>query len=366
MRVIQLLPELNEGGVERGVVELSRELCKRGVDSWVMSAGGRLASQIEADGGRHVTLDIASKNPLTVPRRVVTLRNILKDIMPDIIHARSRVPAWLAVLANRNLKIPFVTTVHGFNSVNRYSRVMTMGDRVICVSGAIRDYVVEHYAVPLEKLTVIPRGVDLELFDPIRVDEGFKNVFKQKFDLEGKFVVTTVGRVTQLKDYETFISALIILKKSVPNLVGIIVGGVREDKKAYFEMLKRLVKDYEAEEYIHFAGSQSNVAEIYTLSNVVVSSSKKPESFGRSAAEALAMNVPVVATGHGGILDIVIPGKTGHLFQAGDETGLTEGILACKDTEFTGMRDFVMKNFSLERMLSLTHEVYGNVLTGRG
>ena len=363
MKIVQLLPELNEGGVERGVVELNRELVKQGIDSSVISAGGRLTSQIEADGGQHIQFDAASKNPCSVPSRIRGLRKIFTRIQPEIIHARSRVPAWLAYLANRNLKIPFITTVHGFNSVNAYSRVMTYGDKVICVSNAIRDYVIEHYSVPKEKLIVIPRGVDLEQFDPERVDTQFMHSFGEQYHLGGKFVVTTVGRITQLKDYETFIKALGEIKQQKPDAVGLIVGGVRDDKQGYYDKLQKLVQDLNAGNYIHFVGNQQNVAEIYALSNVIVSSSKKPESFGRSAAEALAMNIPVAASGHGGILDIVLPGKTGQLFNPGDSQGLVKAILDCTTIQKDSLREFVESNFTLENMVNKTLLVYRQMLS---
>ncbi|MGK2906354.1 MAG: glycosyltransferase family 4 protein [Desulfuromonadales bacterium] len=363
MRVVQLLPELNEGGVERGVVELSRELVRRGIESMVISAGGKQAARIEADGGRHIYFDAASKNLFSAPARISRLRQLLQELNPDIIHARSRVPAWLAYLANRKQRRPFVTTVHGFNSVNRYSRVMTCGDRVICVSGAIRDYVVEHYHLPPEKLIVIPRGIDLEQFNPAQLNESFMSEFSERFDLAGKFVVSTVGRITQLKDYETFISALHVLQKQRPDLVGLIVGGVREDKQGYFQRLKAQVAGLHAGAYIHFTGSQSNVAEIYAMSDVVVSSSKKPESFGRSAAEALAMQVPVAASGQGGMLDIVLPGRTGQLFEPGDIQGLAQAIEDCQNLPRKTLRDFVRANFSLEQMVDKTMAVYRELIS---
>jgi len=363
MRVIQLLPELNEGGVERGVVELSRELVKLGHDSIVVSAGGKLAPQIEADGGRHIRFDLCSKNPLTAPLRVLQLRRLLARLGPDILHARSRVPAWLGWLANRSLQLPFVTTVHGFNSVNAYSRVMTFGDRVICVSSAIRDYVQHHYGVAAGKLVVIPRGVDLVRFDPARLDRQFQATFRQEYGLEGRYVVTSVGRITQLKDYETFIDALVRVKKDLPEVLGLIVGGVREDKQAYFRQLQQRIAGAGAQEYIRFTGSQRQVAEIYALSDLVVSCSKKPESFGRAAAEALAVGTPVLATNHGGVVDIVRDGETGYLFPPGEAAVLADLIVRTRLTRFAGLRDFVAKNFTLERMVKETLAVYDSLIS---
>ena len=361
MKIVQLLPELNEGGVERGVVELSRELVKQGHESIVISAGGKLAEQIEAEGGKHIMLDICSKNIFTLPFRTAKLRSVLKALNPDVIHARSRVPAWLAYLANKKLHLPFVTTVHGFNSVSPYSEVMTRGDRVICVSGAIKRYIQQHYNTSDEKITVIPRGIDLVKFNPKQVDHDFIQNFKEKYDLKKRLVVTTVGRITQLKDLETFIEAIAILKEQFPHIAGVIVGGVREDKKGYFTSLQALVKERDLEEMVHFAGSQSNVSEIYALSDVVVSSSKKPESFGRSVAEAIAMNTPVVATGHGGVLDIVRDGENGAFYPAGESKVLAEKIIKVKDLTFDGY-GYIKENFSLDQMVDKTLKVYADVV----
>ncbi len=205
MKIVQLLPELNEGGVERGVVELNREFVKLGLTSIVISNGGRLEADIAADGGRHICFDICSKNPLTLPWRTLGLRKLLYALSPDIVHARSRVPAWLAKFALNRVGPHFVTTVHGMNSINRYSRIMTTGERVICVSEVIRDYLLQHYPVDAEKLSIIQRGVDMNLFNPETVNHEYIADFKQRFGLDGKYIVTSVGRVTYLKDYESFI-----------------------------------------------------------------------------------------------------------------------------------------------------------------
>jgi len=361
MRIIQLLPELNEGGVERGTMELSRELVKQGHESIVISARGKLQDQIEEDGGKHITFDVCSKNPLSVPWRIIKLRKLFRTLNPDILHARSRVPAWLTYLANKSLHIPFVTTVHGFNSVRPYSAIMTKGDRVICVSGAIKSYIQEHYQTEDKKITVIPRGIDLEKFNPQNIDEKLIESFKKEYRLDDKRIITTVGRITQLKDHQTFIRAIALLKKNDPSIIGLIVGGVREDKQEYFDSLEVLVKALGLDDNIIFTGSQSKVAEIYALSNVVVSSSKKPESFGRSVAEALALNTPVVATNHGGVLDIIVEGENGFFYPVGNSEKVAKSIEMCSSLEFDGYH-YISENFSLQKMVQSTVVIYEGLI----
>jgi len=361
MRIVQILPELNEGGVERGTVELSAELIKNYHESIVISSGGKLVPQIEKDGAKHILLDVSSKNPFTAFVRILSLRKVLKEIKPDIVHVRSRVPAWLAFLANRRLKIPFVTTVHGFNSVNFYSKIMTHGDSVICVSSSIKEYIKKHYDVEDDKIYVIPRGVDLKRFNLNNIDNNFIEEFNRNYNLHEKIVISSVGRITQLKDYETFIKSIAILKKDIPNVVGLIVGSVHRDKEEYYKKLIDLVKTINIEENIIFTGSQEKVAEVYALSEVVVSSSKKPESFGRSVAEAIAMNTPVVATAHGGVLDIIKEAENGYFFEVANVEDLSEKIVLASKLEFNGF-DYISAKFSLFNMVKETLVVYENLL----
>ena len=360
MKIVQLLPELNEGGVERGVVELNREYSKLGFESIVISNGGKLSSQIDLDGGKYITFDVCSKNIFTLISRVFKLRKILKEINPDILHVRSRVPAWLVFFANKNLNIKVVSTVHGFNSVSFYSRIMTKADGVICVSNSIKEYIQKHYDTPEEKITVIARGIDLELFNLSNVDNAFIKDFKIEYKLEDKFIVSTVGRITQLKDYETFIKAISIIKKEITDVKALIVGGVRSDKEDYLKSLKKVIKEYNLEENIIFTGSQSKIAEIYTLSDVIVSSSKKPESFGRAVAESIALNTPVIATNHGGVKDIIIENENGFFFEVGDEKELAKKIIKSKSLSFDGY-NYISNNFSLNNMLDKTINVYKGI-----
>ena len=361
MRIVQVIPELNEGGVERGVVELNREFVKKGIESFVISAGGKLENQINLDGGNHVKFDVCSKNIFTAFRRVKGLKKILKEINPDIIHVRSRVPAWLVYFANKSLNIKVVSTVHGFNSVGFYSSIMQKADAVICVSNSIKEYIQKHYKTSKNKITVIPRGIDLELFNPKNIDEIFIENFKKEFNLKDKFIVSSVGRVTQLKDYETFIKAILLAKKEIPNVVGLIVGGVRSDKEDYLKSLKSLIKELDLENNIIFTGSQNKIEQIYALSDVVISSSKKPESFGRAVAEAICMNKPVIATNHGGVKDIIIENENGFFFEVGDEKELANNILKARNLSFDGY-NYISSNFSLGNMVNRTIEVYKGIL----
>lgn len=351
MHIVQILPELNQGGVERGTIELNRELVKRGHQSTVISAGGECTRQIEADRGRHICVDVCSKNPLTAPARTRRLQAILHELRPDIVHARSRVPAWLCWFANKQLNIPFVTTVHGFNSVSRYSEIMTRGERVLYGSTAIKEYILKHYSTDPAKLRYVPRGIDIAHFDPAATDPTFIESFKQQHELEGKYIITIVGRITEWKGHDTFIRAVAAVHQKNPNVVGLIAGGIWHEKQDYFDSLVELARGLGAERAFRFVGSQSRVREIYQLSDLIVSAaSTKPETFGRTAAEALAMNTPVVASAHGGSLDIVLDRQNGLFFEPGNAIELTRAIERAQTTSFCNMRKHIVEHFSLARM----------------
>ncbi|MBM4163724.1 MAG: glycosyltransferase family 4 protein [Lentisphaerae bacterium] len=368
MHILQLLPALNEGGVERGVVEINRELVRRGVRNTVISAGGRLAPQIDRDGGRHLTLDVKSKNLLTVPERVRRLRVLIAELNPDIIHVRSRVPAWLARFANRNPRRPVVSTVHGLYSVNAYSRIMTRADRVICVSQAAVEYVRKNYGTPDSLIRLVHRGIDPVAFDPARLDADYVRAFKTRHALDGRFVVLAVGRITSLKGYRELIQAAALarggLRDKAP-LAVVIVGGVQQGQEAYAAALRALVTQLNLDDAVVFAGSHTRMAEIYDAADVVVScSTSKPETFGRSMIEALAMNRPVIATRHGGALDIMREGVTGWLVEPGDVAGLAAGLVKAAHTRLTGLRTYALERFSLDAMVEKNLAIYRDVLDG--
>lgn len=365
IHIVQILPALDEGGVERGTVELNREFVRRGHVSTVISRGGRLAAEIERDGGRHVALDMKSKNPFTFPVRARALRQRLAGLRPDIVHFRSRVPGWLLAAANRRLGIPAVSTVHGFNSVSPYSRIMVTGQRVICPSTTVADHIRRHYHTPAEIIRLIPRGIDSARFDPARLDTAFMRDFRQTYGLDGRFVVLGVGRITQLKGYDVLIRATALARERLPNIKTIIVGGAEFARADYAETLRRQVADAGLDGHVAFTGSQRNIPEIYASGNVLVSANHaKPEAFGRSMAEALAMNCPVIATRFGGALDIVREGEDGWLIPPNDPAALADRLVEAAGTTFTGLREGALARFALDKMADDTLAVYRELLPG--
>jgi glycosyltransferase involved in cell wall biosynthesis len=362
MHVVQLIPSLNEGGTERGVVDLNREFIRRGIRNTVISAGGKLVSQIESEGGTHIECDVKSKNPLTFPLRVWRLRRILREIKPDILHVRSRVPGWLVRFANKPLGIPVVSTVHGFNTVGWYSKIMVRAERVIGASEAMRDYLQKHYGVTDEHFRLIPRGMDAEGFNPEKLDTEWMEAFRKQYDLKDRFVIAIVGRISSLKGIDWAIKALAEVSEELPPWKLLIVGSPQAGQENYAEKLKDLVKVLKLEERVIFTGSQSKMPEVYACSNVVISATtRKPETFGRTLVEALAMNCPVIATAHGGALDIVKPGVTGWLVPIENVKALGEAIVESSRTKLTGLREYVLANFSLKQMVEKTVAVYREV-----
>ncbi len=363
MHILQMLPALDEGGVERGTVELNREFIRRGHISSVVSCGGRLVAQVEREGGRHVTLDVKSKNPLTALPRAAALSRVITKLHPDLIHFRSRVPGWLVHVANRTVKIPVVSTVHGFNSVGAYSRIMTTGERVICPSTAVSTYIQEHYGTPSEKIRLIPRGIDPQRFDRSRADVRFMADFRQQFGLSKRFVVLGVGRLTHLKGFDVLINATAAVRKQLPNIKTVIVGGAEPARAEYAKKLQEQVRQLGLEQQVVFTGSQSQMAEIYACGNVLVSGNQsKPEAFGRSMVEALAIGCPVIASRFGGALDIVREGVNGWLFEPGNVTQLAECLVQASQNTLTGLSEDAQERFSLEQMVDKTLAVYEEVL----
>lgn len=368
MKIVQLVPAMEQGGVERGVVEMNRAIVARGWENVVVAKNGRLLDEIEQDGGRVVRLDVKSKNPLTALWRARQLRKLLEREKPDVVNAHSRVPAWLFVLANRKLRIPWISFAHGANSISAYSKVMTYGTVTVTPSRYIADYLKAAYGLKEEKIRVIPRAIDRDRFDPAKLDREFLEAKKLDWRTEGRKVVMGVGRITQLKGYDTLIKATAILKRTIPSIRTVIVGEAEALRKDVEENLRALVKELGLEDAVVFAGNQRKVAECLSLADVVVSANtKKPEAFGRSMAEALAMNRPVVATAFGGALDIVESGKNGMLVpvEEADAEGFARAIGTVLNTKYGDLRTPAIEKFSYSNMIEKGLATYESLVLGQ-
>ncbi len=319
MKVMQLLPALGVGGVERGTVELSRQLSQSGIRSVVLAKGGELAGEIKHGGGEWIPFDCAAKNPLTAPMRVWQLRRLLISEKPDIAHARSRVPAWLLFFARRGLPLRTVTTMHGMHSPGIYSGIMTRADAVICPSRAVLANARDDFRAPEDKLHLIHRGVDFDYFHPDKIDRAFCEEFRARYRLHNARVALLAARLTRLKGHDVFLRAL----AGCENTVGLIVGGGSESRK---RALLDLARQLGIADRLRFAGAQKNMREIYALADATVSASVRPEAFGRTVAESLAMGTPAAAPAFGGAMDIIREGENGFLFAPGDSVSLCKAM----------------------------------------
>lgn len=366
MKAIQLVPAMEEGGVERYTVLLNRILTEGGWENLVISAGGKLAAEIERDGGRQRVLDLKSKNPLTYFLRAAKLRRILIDEKPDVVCAHSRVPAWLLVWASRGLPVRWMTYAHGANSISRYSRVMVRGELTMCPSTFIADYLTSAYGISAERLRIVPHAVDSTRFNPQRVDRAVVERFQADWKIgPDQFVVMAIGRITRLKGYDALIRAMARVK--CPECKLVIVGGAESSKESYLQELKALVKTLGLEASVVFAGGQSQIPECLAVADVLVSANtQKPEAFGLSMAEALMMGKPVIAKAFGGALDIVRDGRDGILVPVEDteepSVAFAEAIDRIREMTFGDLRQEARRRFDLDVMTQKTRAVYGEFL----
>jgi glycosyltransferase involved in cell wall biosynthesis len=306
LTILQILPALASGGVERGALEVGAYLSARGHRSMVISAGGRMVRKLENEGSEHFTWPIGKKSLLTL-RLVDKLQKFLQKEQVDILHVRSRFPAWIAYLAwskmNPKTRPAFVTTVHGPYSVSPYSGVMTKGERVIVISEMIKEYVTSQYKVNKDKLRLVYRGVDPEAFQfgyqPNK--SWLKNWFDEYPQTKQKHILLLPARVTKWKGQDHFIDLIVQLQKHNQNCHALIVGEVKKGKSRYLKTLEKKVQEHGLEDVVTFVGHRDDLREIMSISSIVYSLSLEPEAFGRTTIEALSLGVPVIGYAHGGV-----------------------------------------------------------------
>ncbi|HET7359288.1 MAG TPA: glycosyltransferase [Rhodanobacteraceae bacterium] len=328
LTVVQLLPAMHSGGAERSALEIARALVAAGHRSVVVSAGGRLVSQLEAEGSRHVTLDIGRKS-LRTALAVRPLRRLLRELRPDIVHARSRLPAWLGRWAMRGLspRPHFVTTVHGLNTPGAYSAVMLSGERVIVVSQSVRDFVLKHYPrIDVTRLQVIPRGIDTAVFRyGYRPDDDWTARFLAEYpQLAGAPLLTLPGRGTRLKGHHDAIELVASLRARGIATRLLLLGALDPGREAYVAELRALIAARGIADVVALTPPRDDVRDVLAISALVLQLSNKPESFGRTVIEALALCRPVLGYAHGGVGELLAELYPAGRVPAGDRERLVE------------------------------------------
>jgi len=328
LTVVQLIPRLHAGGAERSTLEIARALVQAGHRSVVISAGGRMVEQLQAEGSEHITLDLARKSLRTLSR-LGALRSVLRQIQPDIVHARSRLPAWLGWWASKNLtpRPHFVTTVHGLNSPGRYSAILLRGEKVIAVSQTLRDYVLSHYRwLDSSKVRVIPRGIDPAEFPyGHRPDDAWTKAFFSEYPaLAGAPLLTLPARGTRLKGHHDAIELIADLKHRGIEARLLLLGVVEPGREDYLAELHKLIRLRGVTSQVVLTPSRSDVRDIYATSALVLQLSNKPESFGRTVIEALSLCRPVLGYAHGGVGELLAELYPSGRVPPGDRERLVE------------------------------------------
>lgn len=371
MNILQVTAALEQGGVERGTVEMAHFIVSQRAGSFVASQGGRLVGDLIEQGSTHLKLPLAKRNPLTIIYSAFRLCCYIRKNDISLVHARSRAPAWAALIACKITRVPFVTTFHGTHRLqNRlkkfYNSVMTRGRRVIAVSQFIRQHIIDNYCIDEALIDVAPRGFDPERINPDWVSMNEIVELRQALKLEDNVpVVLLPGRLTRLKGQTLFLQALSQIKEMPWQAV--IVGGAGR-KRAYIDELKQMAGTLGIKDRIVFAGNQADIAPYYALAALVVSASTEPEAFGRVAVEGQAMGVPVIASAHGGALETVRDGETGWLFRNRDSGDLADklshalgGTVNLEEVGSLG-RLWVEENYTINKMCQTEWSVYSKVL----
>ncbi|MEC8881899.1 MAG: glycosyltransferase [Pseudomonadota bacterium] len=363
MKVLQVLPELNTGGVERGTLDLAKELVKNGYRSYVISSGGIQVEALENQGSIHIQMPVARKHFMTL-LQVKRLREVILEMQPDIIHVRSRMPAWMVFLALRvlpkNKRPVLVSTFHGIYSKPYYSQVMTFADHIISVSDTVTEYITNTYKVDKKNITRIYRGCDTEVFNRKVLDDEWKNKWYTEFpQTKGKKLLTLPARVTKWKGIDTMLDLISSLDDEYHALI---VGPVNTNKHRYWEALNSIIKAKRIQSRVTFSGARNDIDNIYRLSSIVYNLSTQPEPFGRTMCEACNVGTKVIAWASAGPKESLSAMFPDGLIEPGNMQMLIE-----KTKEISDKKDLIPKEdiFTSQKMTSQTISLYQNLLFAR-
>lgn len=358
MNILQVLPELNVGGVETGVLDLAKYLVKFGHKAVVVSNGGSLVKELESLGAIHYQLPVHKKSISAIFKNIPQLAAIIKKEEIDIVHARSRAPAWAAFFAARKTNRVFITTCHGYYKKHPFSYVMGWSKGVICPSNVIARHMIDDFLVPGERIKLVPRSVDLERFKYIEPSQKRGEEFN----------VGIIGRITPIKGHLHFIKSMARLARSVPRLKIWVIGDAPASKEAYKEQVQVLTRRLGLWHCTQFLGNQRDIPAVMANLDCLVLATTTQEAFGRVVIEAQASGVPVVATKVGGVVDVVEHGKTGLLVAPADSSGMSEAVLRIfKDLDLASALAKnallnVREKYNVELMVKNTLNVYQDAL----
>jgi glycosyltransferase involved in cell wall biosynthesis len=375
--ILQIIPALETGGAERSALDVAAALVREGFAPLVASNGGRMEKELAESGGELIRVNAASKSPRIMLSNALLLRDLIRKRNVKLIHARSRAPAWSALMAANTAGIPFVTTYHGIynagNPLKRfYNSVMVRADAVIANSQWTADHILREYRKSPKRLMVIPRGIDPTHFDPASIPPDNTTAMRKAWGVtDDDFVILLPGRLTRWKGQGVLINALAALKsRGELGRVRAILAGDAQGRDDYEKELRGGIEQAGLSDHVLIVGHVSDMPTAYAASDVVVSASTDPEAFGRVAAEASAMAKPVIAADHGGARETVLTNVSGLLVPPGDPEAMAsalERIIATPPHGRVNMgmagRSHIIRNYSRERMCNETIELYRSLIS---
>ena len=369
--LLQVLPALRSGGVERGTLEIAEAQIAAGFRAIVASAGGEMVPALEALGAKHITMPLTAKSPWAIWRNAAALAALARAEGVVLIHARSRAPAWSALIAARRFGLPFVTTYHGaynegFPGKRLYNSVMARGDRVIAISHFIADLIRTRHGVAEAKLRVIPRGVDPRRFDPALVSPERLAALRTAWGVpEGQRMIMLPARVTRWKGQMVLVEAMARLPG---DSLALLVGDAEERPAFKAELLAR-AQGLGLQDRVRLVGHANDMPAALMLADVVIHASTDAEAFGRTVIEAQAMARPVIGSDLGAPRETVAEGITGWRIPPGDAAALAAAIsraLALPPAERAALgaraRAAVLSGYTTEAMQAATMAVYRELI----
>lgn len=378
--LLQVTPELETGGAEQTTIDVAHGVVAQGGKALVATRGGRMASRLEADGGRLAQMPAQSKNPLVMLGNAARLIDLIRREKVTLVHARSRAPAFSALWAAHATRTPFVATYHGVynakSSLKRwYNAVMTKGDLVIANSEYTRAHVIAEHGIHPDKVVAIPRGVDLSRFEPGFVSAERVEALRKAWGVasdERRLKVLLAGRLTRWKGQGLAIEAVARLKALNDTRVLLLLAGDDQGRKGYRAQLEHMITQAGLEDSVRLVGHCDDMPAAYLLADLAIAPSLEPEAFGRTAVEPQVMGRPVIAADHGATRETVVPGETGWLAAPGDVEAWAQTLNDACEAGAAGRQAMGMaarararRLYSVDAMVEATLKVYARVMAAR-